>query len=44
MPGQARLRDQDGAGLRVLHLVRVLGVGQERELPRAGVLHARARR
>ena len=32
--------DQDGAGARVFHFVRVLGIGQEGEVSRAGVFHA----
>ena len=32
--------DQDGAGLRVLHFVRVFGIGQKGEVSGAGVLHA----
>ena len=35
-----RFRRQDGAGAGVLHLGRVLGVGEEGELARPGVLHA----
>ena len=37
---QARFGNQDGAGLRVFHLGRVLGIGQKGELSGAGVFHA----